>query len=576
MEQNQMNCLLIAINAKFIHTNLAVRYLKEYAAQQGLKSEFAEFTINNRADYIMNEIYLKKPDMLVFSCYIWNIEIMLDVAREYKKLAPNTVMIFGGPEVSYNSDEFLKKYCFADCVIVGEGEQTFAEILSGKSYAEIYGLTYRLPNGNIKINEPRQPIDMSLLPFAYKEDLSACTEKIIYYESSRGCPFRCSYCLSSIEKGVRYKPLKKVFDELLIFIKNRVRQVKFVDRTFNCSKSHFIPILEFISGNDNGYTNFHFEISADLIDSETLNLLKTMRKGLIQLEIGVQTVNEKTLAEINRTTNLKKLFENVKTIKSFNNIHLHLDLIAGLPFEDYNSFISSFNTVYACRPQQLQLGFLKLLKGSPMLANTQKHGIAYRDKAPYEVLFTSYISYDEMLKLKYVEEMVELYYNSGRFNAVVEYMQQKFSSPFEFFYRLSQFYFGGGYHQRQHSKDAYYTILYDFMLEAFGKIEENFKWLCKFDILCNEKPKKLPEWLNADITADKKYEILDFYSSEDNVKKYLENYIGCEPKWIAKTAHIECFAFNPITGDESAPTVLLFDYSKRDITGRAAVHKIVL
>lgn len=470
-----MNILLTAINAKYIHSNLAVYSLRACAGEYRDDVELAEYTINNQKDYILEELYKRKPDVLCFSCYIWNIDYVTDIAREYKKLCPSVPIWVGGPEVSYEVEAFLRENPYIDGVMIGEGEDTFRELCGyyqanpdmdnvnvSKKLADISGIAFRDDNGSV-IFTPARPIkNMSEIPFCY-DTLDDFSNRIIYYESSRGCPFSCSYCLSSVDKTLRFRDTRIVKRELKFFIDQKVPQIKFVDRTFNCNHAHAMELWRFIKANDNGVTNFHFEISADLLNQEELELISDMRPGLIQLEIGVQSTNEVTIKEIHRTMKLERLKEVVRLIQSGNNIHEHLDLIAGLPYEDYDSFGRSFDEIYELKPNQLQLGFLKVLKGSYMFEHAAEYGIIHHDKPPYEVMSTKWLSFDDVIKIKRVEDMLEVYYNSGQFEITMKLMECIFDSAFEFFQELGDFYEANGYFGMSHSRIRRCEILLEFL-----------------------------------------------------------------------------------------------------------------
>lgn len=570
-----MDNLLVAINAKYIHTGLSVHTLANYLKLHKTHIELMEFTINHQLDFILRELYLKKPKRLFLSTYIWNIELIKNLIRQYKKIAPDTLIVLGGPEVSFDAKELLLAHRQIDIIIYGEGEVALREILKGTALADIKGIVYR-ENDFILSNPPAEPIPMDEIPFPYA-DITKIEDKIFYYETSRGCPFRCSYCLSSTTSGVRYRSLPSVFHHLSIFLNANVRQVKFVDRTFNAKKSHYLPILKFIKEHDNGITNFHFEIAADLLDDEVVAFFGTVRDGLFQLEVGVQSTNLITLEKIDRKTNLQKLFCNVEQIRAFASTHQHLDLIVGLPYENIDSFKQSFNDVYARKPEQLQIGFLKVLKGSLMHQRATEFGIIYSEKAPYEVLCTSWISFDELLLLKTVEDMIETFYNSGRFAYALAYLVTFFPTPYDFYFALASFYYKNNLHTKNHSKDAYYTILFDFYHTLCTPTEDTFAWICKYDMLTKEKIKKLPHWLTMDLTPSFRCAILSFYEKEENIKSYLKEYTGLGSKIISRTAHIEVFPFNIPTLDPSTPqTVFLFNYKSKTINELANVFAISL
>lgn len=461
-----MKILLAACNAKYIHSNLAVYNLRAYAEDYRKNIVLKEYTINQQKDEILRDIYLEKPDVICFSCYIWNISFVKEIAEDLKKILPDSVFWAGGPEVSFDAEDFLKKNPGFFGVMVGEGEETFRELCrfyvdKKGSLEEIPGIAFGCGE-KIRHNGWREIMDLSNVPFAY-EDMEDFRNKIVYYESSRGCPFSCSYCLSSVDKKLRFRNLDLVKKELQFFIDRKVPQVKFVDRTFNCKHSHAMEIWKYILEHDNGITNFHFEISADLLKEEELSLMEKMRPGLIQLEIGVQSTNPETIKAIRRTMDFKKLSEIVDRIHCFENIHQHLDLIAGLPYENYESFQNSFNQVYALKPEQLQLGFLKVLKGSLMKEMAEEYGIIHKEKEPYEVLSTKWLSYGEILKLKTVESMVEVYYNSGQFQNILNYMESFFEDAFSLYEELGKFYEEKGYHSISHSRMRRYEILLEFL-----------------------------------------------------------------------------------------------------------------
>lgn len=569
-----MNVLLVGINAKFIHSNLAIRYLEKYCRDYKDNIETVEFTINNLYDFILQEIYKKKPDILSISCYIWNIEIVKSLVKDYKKISPETTIILGGPEVSYDSTELMERYKEIDVVIVGEGEKTFNELM--RHYVDglstinmIDGIIYREGN-EIYRNTQRKPLGLDQLPFVYDEGFGAFENKIIYYESSRGCPFNCQYCLSSIEKGVRLRSLPIVLKELQCFLDARVVQVKFVDRTFNCNKKHALGIWKYLHEHDNGYTNFHFEISGDLLDDETIDFLSKVRPGLFQLEVGVQSTNEVTISNIKRKTNFERLSNVVSKINKGNNIHQHLDLIAGLPGEDYISFGKSFDDVYNLKPHQLQLGFLKILKGSGLKKDADRYDILYKDKAPYEVLRTKELTYDDVLNLKMIEEMVEIYYNSGNFYFAIKYIERRFETPFSLYESLAKYWLKNNYHEVNHNKIKLYTILLEFYHDIIEKDDVNIKHILRFDMYLQEKVKKFPYWLERN--DNHKEAIIDFYKNEENIIKFLPNYQDYTSKQISRMAHLEIFPINIIkwADDFSKPIehreiAVLFDYHNRDI-----------
>lgn len=558
--------ILAALNAKYIHSNLALRYLSRFQNNnQKHHVETMEFTINQRLDFIAEELFRKQPDVVLFSCYIWNVEMLRQLCPILKKIMPDCVIGFGGPEVSYESETFLRENPAVDFVMRGEGELVFTKYLehldagNPATLGEIESLTYR--QGDEIFSTPQMhPMDLALLPFPYEDDFSDVQNQIIYYESSRGCPYHCGYCLSSVENGVRFVPLDKVLPDLQKFLDKNVPQVKFIDRTFNCKKSHAMAIWKYLHEHDNGVTNFHFEITADLIDQETIDFLKTVRKGLFQFEIGVQSTNPQTIRAINRNVDFAALLEIVQQIKDGGNIHQHLDLIAGLPYEDYDSFGRSFNDVYALHPEQLQLGFLKVLKGSMLHQKQKEFEIVYHDTAPYEVLTTHELPYADTLRLKYVEEMVETYYNSGRFLHTLAYLVPLYESPFAFFETLSQFWVGENYHYLGLSKMGLFDVLWRFVEQNPKVDKRKLQWEMKFDIALHEKPKKLPAWLTVTNEEQWHDKVFAFYGNPALWQKCLPHYKS--NKEAIRQTHLEVF------GDEKQKAVL-FDYGKRDLLGNA-------
>lgn len=562
-----MRILLTAINAKYIHSNLAVYSLRSYARTFGYEPELLEFTINQQKDQILKGIYEAKPDLLCFSCYIWNLSYAEEIIEDIKKILPEVTIWAGGPEVSYDAPKFLKRHPEVDGIMCAEGEKTLTELINyyeiGKSQGEsldgINGIVYQ-ENKTIHQTPLRDIMNMDDLVFPY-EDLKDFEHKIIYYESSRGCPFSCSYCLSSIDKKLRFRSFSLVEKELEFFLAHKVPQVKFVDRTFNCKKSHAMAIWTYIKEHDNGITNFHFEVAADLLTEDEIALIQTMRPGLIQLEIGVQSTNEKTLAEIHRKTDFEEITRKVKAVQKGENVHQHLDLIAGLPYENYESFGHSFNDVYALKPEQLQLGFLKVLKGSYMAEAAEGYGCVHKAKPPYEVLGTRWLSYEEILKLKGVEEMVEVYYNSGQFQKTIRAMEYLFETAFSMYEELADFYEKNGYNEVSHTRIRRYEILQEFLQEKEANLEY-FKQLMIFDLYARENMKTRPQWAN-DLSAYK-MQILDFYKKEEENPKLLTDYQSYQARQTIKMTHIEVFTYDVINeNEEKGAYPVLFDYKKR-------------
>lgn len=547
-----MRFLLVAVNAKYIHSNPAIYSLRAYAGEElrpfiGL----AEYTINQQMQDILADIYSKAPDAVGFSCYIWNWSMIRRLIVELKKLLPGTDIWLGGPEVSYDAPEILREFPQVRGVMVGEGEETFRELvqlaeLSDQSVDKqrqlegIAGLC--LPTGYTK---PRDLTDLSRIPFLY-ENLDSFSNKILYYESSRGCPYRCSYCLSSIDKKVRLRDMETVKRELQFFLDHKVKQVKFIDRTFNCDHAHAMGIWQYIYEHDNGVTNFHFEISADILREDEIALLNRFRPGLAQLEIGVQSTNLATIKAIDRVMDVEKLERIVSAIHGGRNIHQHLDLIAGLPYEDYDSFARSFNRVYAMQPDQLQLGFLKVLKGSPMEQRAQEYGIVYLSEPPYEVLYTKWLPYEQVLRLKRIEEMVELYYNSGQFTATLPFLEQGFETPFAMYEALADYYGEKGYFVQNPARSYRYQILLEFAMKYDADYEHCYRELLTFDIYLRENAKSRPNFAEDTREAEEIREFIrEFYRSEEETHVYLPAYEGYDWKQLSRMTHLEPF-FYPV------------------------------
>ena len=604
-----MKILLIGINAKYIHSNPAIYSLRACAGVYKENIEIAEYTINQRPEDIRRDIYLRKPDVVAFSCYIWNFALISALLPDLAKLMPGVPVWLGGPEVSYRAAEVLDKFPEVTGVMVGEGEYTFykvAEYYCGVLSDEVVTKSVMTDNVNLRAKQAGQAaesdlshisgivtkdfntgepkvLDLAEIPFWYADgDLlkEEFKNRIVYYETSRGCPYRCAYCLSSIDKSVRFRPMDMIKKELDFFLNNKIPQVKFIDRTFNCNHNHAMEIWRYIHEHDNGVTNFHFEIAADIIKEEASELLSRLRPGQVQLEIGVQTTNPTTLKEICRTTNMDKLKENVAKLRSFGNIHLHLDLIAGLPYEDKTSFIRSFNEVYAMKPHDLQLGFLKVLSGSHMGEKVAEYGLLYEENPPYEVLSTNWISYEDVIGLKRVEEMLELYHNSGQFVHTVAFLEKKFDSPYGLYEALADFYQKRGLFVQAPSRGYRYEVLLDFACEVDCAHEEVYRELLTYDLYLREKLKSRPAFLQ-----DRKLQedlVWNFYKKEESEPVLLKDYAEYTAKQMMHLTHLEYFRYPVWDMDEwdgvareKYAGAVFFDYGKRNpITGDAKVVRI--
>lgn len=579
-----MKFLLVGINAKYVHSNPGLYSLRAFAGESGKHVEVAEYTINNRLEYILGDVYERKPDVLAFSCYIWNWKLVRELVVECGKVLPGVPVWLGGPEVSFDPERVLEELPLLAGVMVGEGEVTFRDLLEcylngGGGISEVSGVVTGCGRSG-----DRGLTDLDALPFLYGGnlwELGGFENRIVYYESGRGCPFRCSYCLSSIDKSVRLRSMGLVEAELQFFLDRSVPQVKFVDRTFNCDHNHAMAVWQFIEKNDNGVTNFHFEIAADIIREEELVLLNRLRPGLVQLEIGVQSANKRTLEEIHRFVEMDRLKQVVCRIRLGGNIHVHLDLIAGLPYEDYDSFVNSFNQVYDMEPDQLQLGFLKVLKGSEMHHRALEYGIHYLSEPPYEVLFTNWLSYEELLQLKAVEEMVELYYNSGQFSTAIPFLVGLFPSAFALFEGLADFYRRKGYCLHVPARAYRYQVLLEFAVERDAAHRGLYEELLVYDMYLRENLKSRPVFapdmqIYSDLTAE-------FFKREEKKPHYLKGYGGCTAKQMSRMTHVEVFrCFLPDRGEGrteengSGCRAVLFDYKERNPLNHQAMTYVIM
>lgn len=570
-----MKFLLVAVNAKYIHSNPAVYSLKRFAGEYTDAVEIAEYTINNRMEDILEDIYRRKPDVIGFSCYIWNIGMVEKLMGELHKLLPALPVFLGGPEVTYDADKLLRKYPYLTGIFIGEGEATFAQVVkyyvkkNPESLKDIPGLMLR--SG---MTPARKPLNLTDVPFLY-DDMAPFTNRIIYYETQRGCPFRCSYCLSSIDKTVRFRDIEVVKKELAFFLEKKVKQVKFVDRTFNCNHDHAMAVWQYLYDHDNGVTNFHFEIAGDILREDEIALVAKMRPGLVQFEIGVQSTNTDTLREIRRVMDIEKLKQVVAALKAAHNVHIHLDLIAGLPYEDYDSFARSFDDVYAMEPEQLQLGFLKVLKGSYMAEMAESYGLVYTDYAPYEVLYTNWLSFTEICRLKRIEEMVEIYYNSGQFAHSLPVMIADFGQgAFAFYEALADFYEEQGFFVETPSRIYRYQALLSFAKTIHPERRELYKELLLFDLYVRENLKSRPDF--APDLHDLQPVIHAFYKKEESERRYLPHLSEIPAPQLSRMTHLEPFSYSVWATDVSEvkklpeQAFLLFDYDHRDPLTREA------
>ena len=584
-----MKILLTTLNSKFIHTNLAIRYLKSYTKDL-VDADIREYTINNDLDYILKDIYKNDYDVILFSTYIWNVYDIVKICENLKKVKPNLIIGLGGPEVSYDSEESMKKYQFVDYILRDEGEMVMRDLVKHfrgeMSIEDVDGITYR-QDGKIIRNKTRELLkDLDLIPSPYENlDVKEYENRIVYYETSRGCPFNCQYCLSSAIKGLRYFSIDRVKRDLKNLIDARVSQIKFIDRTFNANKKFAKEIMEFLMENDNGYTTYHFEVTAHLLDDDMLEFLKDCKEGLFQFEIGVQTTNQEALDAVGRRDDFEKLSYVVKTIESYQNIHQHLDLIAGLPYEGYDSFEKSFNDVFGLQIEQLQLGFLKMIKGTGMRARAEEFEYEYKDYAPYEVLSNKFISYDEILKLKDIEDILERYYNSNNFSLSVKYIIENYysESAFKFFEEFATYFDEMGYFHLAQGKNQLYSILLDFYKEKIGENYDLFMEILKYDYVSLGKISSVPN-IFAKVEVDNlKPRVHEFLHDRENLEKYLPKHVDTPTKYILKYVHFEPFKYDILKLKEDIhadikeqESIILFVYDDIKVFEKSRTYKVEL
>ncbi len=582
--EKYVKILLTTLNARYIHTSLSLLYLEKFCSKYNKDNNIdimvKEYTINDNLLSIAADIYETEAKIIAFSSYIWNIEMTLLLADIIKKIRPQSTIIFGGPEVSYDPNKILTKYSFIDYVIMGEGEQTLSHLIRKlckpkderyTNISQVKGIAYRDIEDNIIINKPRRLIEnLDTIPSPYNsDDIKRLEGKILYYETSRGCPFDCTYCLSSTIKGVRYFSYDRIKSDLLFLINNKIKLIKFVDRTFNCDKKRAKELFEFLYKNRQE-TSFHFEIAGHLLDDDTINFLKDIEKDVFQFEIGVQSTNCETINAINRKTDFGKLSRNVRKLRKADNIHLHLDLIAGLPYESYQLFEKSFNDVYKLAPHMLQLGFLKLLKGSRIRKEEEKYKYKYISQPPYEVLSNDLMTYDEMLKLKSIENVLDKYYNSGTFNKSLHYIIQNFyiESPFKFYEEIGQYFKNNKLDKVSHSRRTLYDILYKFYNSKFKIGKDTFSQYLKFDLLKNNRGAKMFSWGEREYNKDFKNICYGFLKDVKNIKQYLPQYTEEPVREIVKKVDFHIFNFNVLEDDllkrqEKKENIILFDYGTK-------------
>lgn len=584
-----MKILLTTLNSKFIHTNLAIRYLKQFVKDiDNIDVDIREYTINNDLDYILKDINKNKYDVILFSTYIWNVNDIVKLCHNIKKINPNIKIALGGPEVTYDSDTSMDTYEFVDYILYGEGELVFRDFVSylkGEvSIENVNGLVYRR-NGIVIKNKPMELLkNLDLIPSPYENlDKDEYENRIVYYETSRGCPFNCQYCLSSTIQGLRYFSIDRVKKDLKALIDARVSQIKFIDRTFNANKKFAMEIMEFLMENDNDYTTYHFEVTAHLLTDDMLEFLSTCKEGLFQFEIGVQSTNEKVLEAVGRRDDFKKLSYVVQKIATFRNIHQHLDLIAGLPYEDYSSFENSFNDVFNLGIEHLQLGFLKMIKGTGVRNEADKHEYRYKDYPPYEILYNKYISYNEITKLKDIEEIIEKYYNSKNFVLSMRYIIHNYykESPFKFFEAFATYFDKNGYFDASQGKNQLYKILLDFYIDEVNINIDLFKEILKYDYISLGKTSNIPNFMNKIDVEDFKNKCHVFLQDNDNISKYIPRFENTPAKQIIKYVHFEVFKFEilklkeDVTMNlEESECVVLFVYDDKKVFEKSKSYTI--
>ncbi|MDU7904356.1 MAG: B12-binding domain-containing radical SAM protein [Peptostreptococcaceae bacterium] len=584
-----MKILLTTLNSKFIHTNLAIRYLNQMVKDiEDIDVDIREYTINNELDFILKDIYANNYDVILFSTYIWNVNDIVKICNNLKKVNKNVKIALGGPEVTYDSEESMKKYDFVDYILYGEGELVFRDFVKSLKgdidIKDVDGLVYR-NNGEIVRNKPMKDIEnLDIIPSPYVDLNKADYEnRIVYYETSRGCPFNCQYCLSSTLQGLRYFSIDRVKSDLKALIDSRVSQIKFIDRTFNANKKFAMEIMQFLMENDNDYTTYHFEVTAHLLTEDMLEFLKECKEGLFQFEIGVQTTNEKVLEAVGRRDDFSKLSYVVQKIASYRNIHQHLDLIAGLPYEDYNSFENSFNDVFNLGIEHLQLGFLKMIKGTGIRNNADEHEFRYKDYPPYEVLYNKYITYNEILKLKDIEEILERYFNSKNFVLSMRYIIHNYykESPFKFFEDFATYFDKNGYFNMSQGKNQLYKILLDFYTEQINKNIELFTEIIKYDYISLGKTSNVPGFMSKIEVEDFKNRCHLFLQNEENILKYIPRFENTPAKQIIKHVHFEPFKYDILKLKENIKadldkkeSIVLFVYDDKKVFEKSKSYTV--
>lgn len=558
-----MKVSLIGINSAYSHMNLAVLYLKNNSIPKNIHSEVKQYNINMNINDVIEDLYFTNSDVYIFSCYIWNIEYVLKVASSIKKIT-NKKIIFGGSEVSFNAKEYFEKYDFIDYIVAGEGEEITYSLLDklSSNSEENINIENVFTKNSKDYTYIKNHIDFNSVVFPYKNiDMKEFDNKIVYYESARGCPYNCSYCLSELDKSLRYRNVEKVKKELMFFINNNIPLVKFIDRTFNANLDRAKEILNFIIENSK-HTKFHFEICANLLDEEMIDILNNAPNDMFQLEIGLQSINEDTIKEINRVTDIDKLAVNVKKLLKNNNVHIHLDLISGLPYEDMNSFIKSFNFAYGLKPHMLQLGFLKVLHGTIMEENQDKYQLKYNRFTPYEIVSNKWIDYKDICTLKEIEFLIDKYYNSGAFYNTINYFDSKNKDYYSFYSDLKEYFKENNLFNFTISKQDLYSKLYNFLSLKDETISSN---LISFDYLKYMKIRKNQKDFMENIEVLNKEEVFEIIKEKAFKEKYLKEYLSLNTKETYKHISIYKFSINPETMEEKETYILFKDVKNDDV-----------
>ena len=549
-----MKATLIGINSAYTHTNLAVYYLFNNSIPKGINANIKQYNINMPKEKVLEDLFAQKSDIYIFSCYIWNIEYVLHIASSLKKIT-NSTIIFGGSEVSFNTKDYFDKYDFIDYITAGEGEEITLKLLKSIQNKEQPRIQNVFDKNSKDYTYIKKHINFNDVIFPYTNiDMKEFENKIVYYETQRGCPYNCSYCLSELDKRLRFRDIEKVKEEIMFFINNNIPLVKLIDRTFNADNKRAKEIIRFILKNSK-HTKFHFEVCANLLDDEIIELFQNAPNDMFQLEIGLQSTNENTIKEINRITDIQKIGKNVTKLLKNDNVHIHLDLISGLPYEDLTSFKESFNYAYNLNPHMLQLGFLKVLHGTMMEKSKEKYKLKYNNFTPYEILENKWINYSELSKLKNIEFLTDKYYNSNNFCNTLEYFVEKTSStPFEFYENLNKYFIKRNLFKKILSKEDLYEILYDYLKQFDEKKAYN---LISFDYLNHIKIRKPQRNFIKKIQPLNKENIFEIIKNEAFKNKYLKEFTGMPTKEIYKKINVLTFDINPITTEEKE-TVIIF------------------